>query len=59
MPESLVDDKSKSETGKPRPEYAPPTVTPIGNARDLLAGNAGSVPDAVPIPGKPTQPSTP
>ncbi len=35
--------------------YEPPTVRPLGNVRDLLAGNGGTQPDA--DPDLPSQPS--
>jgi hypothetical protein len=54
LPNSLVDEEPTA--GRDRPGYEPPTVTPIGNARDLLAGSAGSVADAG-VPGRLTRPS--
>jgi hypothetical protein len=30
--------------------YEPPTLTPLGNARELLAGATGSIADATPDP---------
>jgi hypothetical protein len=45
-------------TGAPtRPSYEAPKLTRLGNARELLAGNAGSVPDMTPRPRLPTQSS--
>jgi hypothetical protein len=35
--------------------YEPPTVSPLGNVRDLLAGNNGTQPDGT-DPDFPTQP---
>ena len=37
-------------------EYQPPTLTPLGNARDLLAGANGSVPDTQPPMFRVTKP---
>jgi hypothetical protein len=36
--------------------YEPPRITPLGNVRDLLAGNFGSQPDGSPVdPDNPTK----
>ena len=40
-----VADRADAESA-PRKDYQPPTLTRIGNARDLLAGFDGSVTDA-------------
>jgi hypothetical protein len=38
--------------------YEPPTLTPLGNVRDLLAGNFGTQPDGdPPDEDQPTQPT--
>jgi hypothetical protein len=42
--------------GRARDGYQPPRLTPIGNARDLLAGCNGSIADVPPAPF-PKQPS--
>lgn len=44
--------------GAARETYEAPRLTTVGNARDLLAGASGSVPDACPCPcpGFETQP---
>jgi hypothetical protein len=43
--------------GRQDDEYQPPRLTPIGNARELLAGASGSVADVMgpPNPIKPFQ----
>ena len=56
MPESLVDKQPEATSEGTRPGYEPPTVTPIGNARDLLAGSVGTSTDATPVPGQTKQP---
>jgi hypothetical protein len=38
------------------PAYEAPKLTRLGNARELLAGNAGSVRDMTPLPRQPNQP---
>jgi hypothetical protein len=54
MEQGVVDDR---QVGDGRgDEYQPPRLTPIGNARELLAGNTGSIMD-VPTPLHPTQAS--
>lgn len=40
-----------------RRPYEAPKLTRLGNARELLAGNSGSVVDMNPTPRLPTQPS--
>jgi hypothetical protein len=34
-------------------KYEPPVLTPLGNARDLLAGSTGPYADATPDPENP------
>jgi len=48
---------SDTNNETPRPDaaddvapYEPPMLTPIGNARDLLAGGLGTTPDGSPFP---------
>jgi hypothetical protein len=55
------DDQGGSESqagGDAREPYEAPRLTTVGNARDLLAGASGPVPDADPCagPGQETQP---
>ena len=42
MSEKPIDSRLPLEPAIP---YQPPTVVPLGNVRDLLAGNAGTQPD--------------
>jgi hypothetical protein len=55
-----MSDKMTSEAGAKTPgsveekaTYEPPRLTHVGNARDLLAGATGTVPDASPAPLRP------
>lgn len=41
---------SGGDGGLARPSYEAPTLTLVGNARDLLAGGTGTQPDADPPP---------
>jgi len=53
MSEKPIDPRQPLEPAIP---YQPPTVTPLGNVRDLLAGNSGTQPDGG-DPDFPTQPA--
>ena len=44
-----------TDSGILREVYEPPTLTPIGNVRDLLAGATGSFADAPVFPDDPRQ----
>jgi hypothetical protein len=45
MPDKPIDSRQPLEAAIP---YEPPTVSPLGNVRDLLAGNSGTQPDGSP-----------
>lgn len=56
----MSDDKEQSagsDTGARAP-YEAPKLAHIGNARELLAGQTGTQPDALPVPLKPQQAGT-
>ena len=44
----MSDELKNSRPGGEVIPYEPPTLTPLGNVRDLLAGNFGTQPDADP-----------
>jgi hypothetical protein len=46
MPEGLTDNESpRKSQGDHHPRYEAPMLTPLGNARELLAGGTGSIDD--------------
>jgi hypothetical protein len=42
---------SVGDDGSKRLSYEAPTLTLVGNARDLLAGGSGTIQDVQPLPG--------
>jgi hypothetical protein len=56
MSESIDNEKAVADDSKPG-RYEPPKLTHLGNARELLAGAAGSITDVLPSPLMPSQSS--
>ena len=48
-------ERSEGGTESASRAYEAPKLTRLGNARELLAGNAGSVTDVMPTPRNPRQ----
>jgi len=46
-------DELPKRAGEGSEQYEPPRLTHVGNARDLLAGAAGTQPDVPPSPIRP------
>jgi hypothetical protein len=51
----MSDQRSTETSSSPVEAYEPPKLTRIGNARELLAGEGGSVTDVQPGPLEPQQ----
>jgi len=52
----MSDEHSAGSDREQKAPYEAPKLTHVGNARELLAGNTGSVMDGSPAPLMPNQP---